>query len=285
MYSNRFKGYFYVILSAIMFYIITVFVKLITQAGNIPGIEVSFFRFLVGLIIINIIKIRNKKGIKPKNRKAVFARAFLNTGAVIVFFLTIELSTTTKANIYNLTYPVFVAIIAPFFLKEERFTLKKLIAVMLTFIGAYLVAGVNIGKIGLPDLLGISMGVISGFAIVSLRFARMTDTPFTILYYLMSVGTIVTAFLSIWSFRIPSQLEFIYLILMGSLSFGGQFALTKGFKYVTAVEGSLLSASRIFIAAVCGTLFLGEPFSLQILGGGTLIFLSIVMLNSNKKIG
>lgn len=283
MQNNKFKGYAYMMLSVIMFYVMTVFVKLITSAGNIPGIEVTFFRFLIGLIIINIIKYKNNETTKPINKKAVYARAFLNTGAVTLFFITIQLSTTTKANIYNLTYPVFVAIFAPFFLKEENFSFKKIVAVALTFTGAYMVSGVTFGKLGIADVLGISMGVVAGLAIVSLRMARMTDSPFTILYYLMTLGTFITAALSVWTFKIPTLNELLLLVIMGLLSFGGQFAITKGFKYVTAVEGSLLSATRIFIAAICGTLFLGEAFNVQILIGGTLIFLSIVLLNSEKN--
>jgi drug/metabolite transporter (DMT)-like permease len=66
---------------------------------------------------------------------------------------------------------------------------------------------------------------------------------------------------------------------MGIFSYLGQYTLTNGFKYVKAVQGSLISSSRIFVASIFGIMFLGEPFSLAILGGGTLIFTGIVLVS------
>ena len=39
---------------------------------------------------------------------------------------------------------------------------------------------------------------------------------------------------------------------------GGQFLITVGFRYVTAVEGSIISSMRIFLAALLGPLVAGE---------------------------
>jgi drug/metabolite transporter (DMT)-like permease len=53
----------------------------------------------------------------------------------------------------------------------------------------------------------------------------------------------------------------------------GQYLLTFGFLFVTAVEGSIISSSRIFIAALLGPLLVGDP-SLVLSGwiGALLIF-------------
>ncbi|MBZ4682690.1 MAG: putative secreted protein [Fusobacteriales bacterium] len=279
---DKLKGYGYILLSVIFFYLMSVSVKLITKNGNIPGVEVSFFRFLIGMIIVWTNKIRYKQDIKPVNKKAVFARAFLNTFAVILFFVTIQLTTTTKANIYNMTYPIFVAIFAPIFLKNETFNIKKMFAVILAFYGTYLISGIKLNSFDIADIFGILMGVVAGLAIVSLRAARLTDKPSTILFYLMNTGTVVTLVMFFYMFKMPNINEFILLIIMGVLSFLGQYTITKGYKYVSAVEGSVLSATRIFIASIIGILFLNEPNNFTIFFGGTLIFLAILILNINK---
>ncbi|MDN5303490.1 MAG: hypothetical protein PWP46_369 [Fusobacteriaceae bacterium] len=279
---DKLKGYGYILLSVIFFYLMSVSVKLITKNGNIPGVEVSFFRFLIGMIIVWTNKIRYKQDIKPVNKKAVFARAFLNTFAVILFFVTIQLTTTTKANIYNMTYPIFVAIFAPIFLKNETFNIKKMFAVILAFYGTYLISGIKLNSFDIADIFGILMGVVAGLAIVSLRAARLTDKPSTILFYLMNTGTVVTLVMFFYMFKMPNINEFILLIIMGVLSFLGQYTITKGYKYVSAVEGSVLSATRIFVASIIGILFLNEPNNFTIFFGGTLIFLAILILNINK---
>ncbi|BDU50999.1 DMT family transporter [Haliovirga abyssi] len=276
--NTKFKGYFLVFISVLFFSFMTLIVKLITKNNNIPGVEVTFFRFLIGFIIIYSIKSIKKKKIVPVNKKALWARAILNTLAVILFFVTIQLSTVTKANIYNLTYPIFVAIFAPFFL-DEKLTLKKAFIVLLALIGTYLVVGFNFKEVGLGDITGILGGVVAGFAIISLRKARLTDESFTILYYLMKIGLVITFFSFVWFFKIPSVYELLLLVSVGAVSFLGQFFITEGYKYISALGGSILSSSRIFVAAILSIIFLGELLKLNVIIGGTLIFLSVVLIN------
>jgi len=59
--------------------------------------------------------------------------------------------------------------------------------------------------------------------------------------------------------------------------------LTLGFRYVTAVEGSILSSTRILLAAVCGPLIAMDP-ALNRYGwiGALLIFGANVMLAFKK---
>lgn len=282
----KLRGYIYTILSVILFSFMTLLVKLITKTGNIPAVEVVFFRFIIGFLAISITKKSRNLKINPINKKALWARAICNTLAVVFFFVTIQLSTITKANIYNLTYPVFVALIAPIFL-PERLNFKKFLAVLLALFGTYLVVGAKIENLNIGDLVGILSGLTAGFAIVSLKKARLTDESFTILYYLMSIGTVITFISFMWFFKIPSLYEFMLLISVGLVSFAGQYTITYGMKYITAVESSILSSSRIFIAALLSVLILGEILTLNVLLGGVIIFISIVLINtlsSQKKV-
>ena len=48
------KGYTMVFASTMFFYIMTLFVKMITKDGRIPSTEVTFFRFLIGFIMVNV---------------------------------------------------------------------------------------------------------------------------------------------------------------------------------------------------------------------------------------
>lgn len=284
--AERKKGYLMVFASTMFFYIMTVFVKFITAGGSIPGTQVTFFRFLIGFILVNAGMMKNGYQIGMKNKKAVLCRATLSSLAILLFFIVIQHSTTTKANIYNLTYPIFVAAFGPIFLKDERWTLKNIIGVLVSFGGILLISGVGFGTFEAVDILGIVMGTVAGLGIIALREARKTDSPNTILFYLMVIGIIITIIPFGSTFKMPTPTEWIYVIGMGTFSYLGQYTLTHGFKYVKAVEGSLISESRIFVAALCGVLFLGEEFSLAMMGGGILIFLGIVIVSvewSRKK--
>ncbi len=283
---DRKKGYIMVFASTMFFYMMTIFVKFITAGGSIPGTQVTFFRFLIGFILVNIGMMKNGYEVRMVNRKAVLSRAALSSLAILLFFIVIQYSTTTKANIYNLTYPIFVAALGPIFLKDERWTVKNIVGVIVSFGGILLISGAGFGSFEAVDLLGIVMGTVAGLGIIALREARKTDSPNTILFYLMSIGIAITLIPFGSTFKVPTPIEWFYIVGMGTFSYLGQYTLTHGFKYVKAVEGSLISEARIFVAALCGVLFLGEEFSFAMLGGGTLIFLGIVIVSvewSKKK--
>jgi drug/metabolite transporter (DMT)-like permease len=285
--NSNIKGYIMVFASTMFFYIMTLFVKMITKDGRIPSTEVTFFRFLIGFIIVNLSLMKTGYNIKMVNKKAVLARGFFTALAILFFFMVIEYSTTTKANIYNLTYPIFVTIFGPLLLADERWTLKNMIGVTVAFIGVFLISGLALGVVSWVDALGLLQGFIAAAGIIALRKARVTDNSSTILFYLMSIGVIMSGIPFGYQFKVPTYREGFLLVGMGVFSYLGQYTLTNGFKYVKAVEGSLISSSRIFVAAICGILFLGEPFSITVLGGGSLIFIGIVLVSlkeNSKKI-
>ena len=64
----------------------------------------------------------------------------------------------------------------------------------------------------------------------------------------------------------------------------GQYLLTYGFLYVTAVEGSIISSGRIVLAALLGPLIVGDP-ALGIIGwcGALLIFMANSSLAVRKS--
>jgi len=73
--------------------------------------------------------------------------------------------------------------------------------------------------------------------------------------------------------RIPNHWELYYLSMSAAFSVLGQYLLTVGFRFVTAVEGSVLSSTRILIAAFFGPILASDQ-SLGIYGwaGALLIF-------------
>lgn len=283
--ERNLKGYTMVFASTLFFYVMTLFVKMITKDGRIPSTEVTFFRFLIGFVMVNIGMMKTGYKIKMVNKKAVLSRGFFTALAILLFFIVIEYSTITKANIYNLTYPIFVTIFAPLLLEDERWTLNNIVGVVIAFVGIFLLSGLALGVVSWVDGLGLFMGFIAAAGIIALRKARITDDSSTILFYLMSIGLIMTVVPFGHQFKVPIIKESLLLLGMGVFSYLGQYTLTNGFKYVKALEGSLISSSRIFIAAICGILFLGEPFSFTILGGGSLIFIGIILVSvkGNKK--
>jgi drug/metabolite transporter (DMT)-like permease len=211
-------------------------------------------------------------------------RAFSNVAAVLVFFLSISLISATRANLYNMTYPAFVALIAPTVI-GERLTLKAGFAVLLTLAGVMFVMNPMVmEKVGFGDLIGLLSALCAAYTMVMLRKARMTDDSFTIIFFLMLIGLIITGILQFISFLWPSPKQLLLLITIGVSGVLGHFFLTYAYRFVTALEGAIISSLRIFAVSILSVLFLEETLTIPIALGGFLIFVSVIVLNARGRL-
>ena len=281
---DRVKGYTLVFLSAICFSLMVISAKYLMSSSNISAFEVILFRFILGFSILLAIKVIYKKSIRPVNSKTVIYRAISNTLAVTVFFVVIELISVSKANVYNMTYPIFVAIFAHYTLKE-RLTVRGVFAVIIGFVGVLFVSDLSsFASSKLSDVVGILSGITAGIAITSLKAARNYDKSFTILFYLMLFGLVLLLLLSPFYWVTPGSNELLFLFLIAVLSLGGQYFLTAGYKYVTSLEGAIVSSSRILFVTILGIILFQEELELSFYIGSVLVLSSIIILNSKLVI-
>lgn len=278
---DKLKGYFFVSLSVISFSLMVTLVKHLNSVSNIPPMEIAFFRFLVGFSVIVGLKFLLKKSIRPNNLKNVLLRGFGNSFAVIVFFIIISMITVSKANIYNMTYPIFVAIIAHFYIKE-RMTRLSLLSIFIGFIGILFTMNIGVSALNLSDSIGIFSGLTAGFAIVCLKQARQTDEAFTILFYVMGSGLIMTLPFMKLFYISPSASQLFMLISIASLALLGQYFITYGYKFITALEGAIISSLRIVVVSLLGIIFFKDVLTTNLIIGATLIMTSIIIINSKR---
>jgi drug/metabolite transporter (DMT)-like permease len=245
-----------------------------------PAAEITFFRFSTGFIFAAAYVIYTKKTIIPTKFTFIIMRSFTNTIAVLLFFVGIQYTTVSKSNLLNMTYPVFVFLLAPIF-NKEKITLKHCIFLLLTMIGSYLVvipdaSAFSISSINKGDIFSLLSGVVAGFAINSLREARKTDPSYLVLFYLMGVGTIINIFFIIPGFVIPENRHLLNLIFTTAASLLGQVFLTAGYKHISAADGSIISLSRILFALILGIIIFSDPMNLRIAIGSIIILVSIL---------
>jgi drug/metabolite transporter (DMT)-like permease len=270
------KGIILMLLASLAFSGGSVFAKMAMTGTDVTGLQVVFFRFLIGLVVTAIYMVSKRISFRPNNIKYVSMRAVTNSAAAILLFTGIQLTTVTNANMLNMTYPVFVFVIAPFLNREENRPVHYLYLV-LTIAGAFMVINPSMQGVNTGDIIALLSGIVAGFAISSLREARKYDHSMLILFYLMLLGTPVSLALAAPVFVVSPGAGVWWLILAAASSVvAGQIFLTVGFRYVSAAAGSLVTATRIPMAAALGITFLGDPLNATIIAGGLLILVSLV---------
>jgi drug/metabolite transporter (DMT)-like permease len=276
------RGIILLILAEFCFALATVFVKFITNGSDIPAIEITFFRVSMGVIVAALYMWKTKTSFKPHKVTLVISRAVFSFSALVAFFYSVEHSSVTNANMLNMTYPVFIFLVAPLF-NLERMHKISLLFLVVAMAGIYLVVFPDFSNINKGDIIGLLSGILAAFAIISLSMAREYDSTVLIVFYLMAIGTVFNAIMMVPVFVVPRQDDLPYLLASGAAGLTGQILLTMGYKNVSAKAGSMVSSSRIIFAALMGFFFFSEALSPRIIVGGLLIIGSIIGVSALQK--
>ena len=276
------RGIYLLILAELCFATATVFAKFVTNSSDIPAIEITFSRLILGVILATLYMLKTRTSFIPKRIPLVIARAILSFSALITFFYSVEHSSVTNANMLNMTYPIFIFLVAPLF-KLEKLHKISLLFLGMAMIGIYLVIFPDFSHINKGDVIGLLSGIFGAFSIITLSIAREHDSTILIVFYLMAIGTVINVFMLAPVFVMPHISDLPFLIASGLAGVSGQVLLTMGYKHVTAKAGSMVSSSRIIFASAMGFFFFSEALSIRILAGGFLIIAAIIGISALRN--
>lgn len=245
--------------SAFGFYLATATVKWSTSAGlAIDSALFVFARFISGFVVVcGILAVRRARP-RVVRYDYLIGRTLANCVAVYCFFKAVEMTSVAEANILNMTYPLFIALISWFWFKQER-DLAAIGMVGVAFLGVWLILSPSTLGFRIESLWGIGSGVSAAIAIIYLNLSRRVHDTETTLFFLFGVGAVIIALLFYRSFVIPNTAEMKYLALCAFFSVTAQYLLTLGFRFVTALEGGIISSTRILLAAMLGPVIASDP--------------------------
>jgi len=258
--------------SALCFALMSLFVKMAITSG-VKVLDLTFYRFAFGSIALGAYFLLRRRDFQVKSWKFSLLRAFTNIFAVSLFYYSFQYLDLGTANLLNLTYPIFISILAPLILREQT-SAAKILAVLLSSIG------VGILLIGKSDLtyqtgiwIGLACGLVSAITIMSLKQARKFDSPQVIVAILMTCGTAALA--PFFSFEFPSHWPAVFWASFFALT--GQLFITYSFRGLSAVQGSIASSARILMSYSLGILVLGDIFEWRFLISFALVMLAIYL--------
>lgn len=255
--THRLLGELAVFTSAFCFYLSTVVIRWSQTEVTIDPSYFAFFRFLTGFLVVCAVMAISRQAPRPQRYHLLVGRAVANSVAVYCFYMAVKYTSVAEANILNMTYPVFVALLSWGLLREQRDpTALALVAV--AFAGIWLILAPSKIDIKLTNLWGLASGVSASFAIMYLSVSRRYHDANTVLFFMFGLGSLLTAAVFHKHFFWPDSTGFYYLVMCAVAGIAGQFLITIGFRYITAVEGSIISSTRILLAALLGPIMTGE---------------------------
>ncbi len=288
--SNKLLGFSSVFASAVCFYLATATLRWARLNGvDVDSANFVFGRFFLGFLMVSGLLIVKRSAPKPVSWHYLIGRTLANTMAVYCFFKAVDLTSVAEGNILNMTYPLFVALFSWFTLKDER-NPAAILVVLVAFAGVIMILAPDLFHSGLltrfnlNSLWGLASGVSASVAIIYLNLSRRVHSTETTLFFMFGMGCVIIVLLFKDRIVWPDGHAFLFIALCSILSVMGQIFITFGFRFVTAVEGSIVSSSRILLAALLGPVIAAEP-ALNLTGwvGAFLIFAGNVYLALPKK--
>jgi drug/metabolite transporter (DMT)-like permease len=222
---------------------------------RLPGAEVAFVRFLVGIAATALAATRYR--LRAKNWIGLGLRGAFGGAAVLCFFTAIEHLPVGIATLLNYTAPVFTALWAALFL-GERIGRRAVAALAITTVGVALVVTGGGARVpfGRWTLLGILSSLLSGAAVATIREVRRSDGPWEIFAAFCLVGAAVTAPFALARWVPPSTGEWAMLLLVGALSVIAQIMMTWALRWLPAgVSGILMQLTPVAALALGWAVF------------------------------
>ena len=255
----RLVGGWAVFASAFCFYLSTVVIRWSQAEVSIAPSYFVFTRFLLGSLVVCSIMAYRRQLPRPRSYHLLLGRTVFNCVAVYCFYMAVKFTSVAEANILNMTYPVFVALISWALLREQRDPVA-MVMVVVAFAGIWLILAP--GKIDLKtaNLWGLASGLSASASMTYLNVSRQVHDTNTVLFFMFGLGALLMFAVFRGDFFWPDSRELYYLGLCAAFGVAGQFLLTIGFRHVTAVDGSIISSMRILLAALLGPFVVGEPF-------------------------
>ena len=261
------------LLSTFSFAIMNVMVK---KLGNIPSMEMMFFRCAVSMILCFQILIRDKVDWKGSNRMRLILRGTFGTISVYTFFLTIQNMPLGTAVTIQYLSPIFTTVIAICLLKEKVKPLQWLFFII-SFSGVLVIKGFDM-RISLTMLaIGILSALSSGFAYNMVRSLREKENTMVVVLHFQIVGAIVGFAFTLFNWQTPHGWQWFYLIMIGVLTQIGQVNLTKALQLERVANVTIFNYLGIIYALGFGFILFGEEYHWVALAGIILVIGGVLL--------
>ena len=270
------------------------FVRKLNALGLV-SMEIVGLRASVTTVVMFLFLLFFKRKLLKIHLKDIWC--FLGTGICSIvffnycYFKAITLTSLSVAAILLYTAPAIVMVFS-YFMFGEKFTKRKLLSLVMTFVGCILVTGIlnDTGEISISGIL-VGLGAGLGYALYSIfsRYALERGyQSLTITFYTFLVATIGTFFLAdmrqVVEVAIDSGKIFLFCLAFGILcTVIPYLTYTLGLQYVENGKASIIASVEPVTATLLGVFLFREKITVIGILGIVLVLAALVLCNERKK--
>ncbi|MDO8727788.1 MAG: DMT family transporter [Candidatus Methanoperedens sp.] len=283
---SYFKGYYQVIAASILYGLIGIFIKLIT---DMPIGSIIFFRILFALTAISLYLFFSGRffELRLKEKKSyLLMLGLFEAAAVLANFYSIRYTTVSIAVLLLYTTPIYVTLLSPLVLKEN-ITKRSIIALLLSITGVVLVVQPQTHQNGI-NIIGMGLGLASGllFACMILTSRKIKDiyTGTAQATWSMIVSLII---FSPFAFAVSTDVlkdHMQLLILFGLIPTAiGGILYFSGLRLIKAQSASIISLLEPVSAVLFAYIILSNTIAITTVLGGVFILMGAYLISTEDS--
>jgi drug/metabolite transporter (DMT)-like permease len=239
----------------------------------------GFFRFFLGLVIILPYIIKNKDAVlRTTHLKKHILRAILGLPAMLLYFSALVLLPIEKLTAISFVVPLIVTILAVFFLGEKIYIYRTL-ALILGFSGMLVIIRPGFVEISIGVYMVLFSALLWSINIIITKKISKDDSAITILAYQSIFMSLLSFFIVLFFWEMPSLKTFIYLILAAMCGTVLHLALNHAFKLVDVSMTQPYSFLNLVFASIIGYFVFNETPDLYTWVGALIIFVGVLIIS------
>jgi len=246
------------------------------EAGHeLDTFELMMYRSIIGVIVVVIVA-SVAGSLKTVSRKRFGLHVIRNVCHFFgqnLWFFAITVIPLAQVFAFEFSTPIWVALLAPFFL-GEKLTKLKILVVLLGFSGILIVAQ--------PGTITLSAGVIAaalcaiGFAgtFIATKLLSKTESITCILFWLASMQLVFGILCSGYDgdITLPSVSIIPFIVLVGVCGLLAHFSIVMALRYAPVTVIAPIDFLRLPIIVVIGAAFYNEGIDLWVIVGAVIVF-------------
>ena len=275
--SNNKLAISLIIISVFFGTVMLSFLKIAQEDVNVY--VAGFFRFFLGLVIILPYIVKNKDAVlKTTHLKQHFLRAILGLPAMLLYFSALVLLPIEKLTAISFVVPLIVTILAVFFLGEKIYIYRTL-ALLLGFSGMLVIIRPGFVDISIGVYMVLFSALLWSINIIITKKISKDDSAITILAYQSIFMSLLSFFIVLFFWEMPSLKTFIYLILAAMCGTVLHLTLNHAFKLVDVSMTQPYSFLNLVFASIIGYFVFDEIPDLYTWIGALIIFTGVLIIS------
>ena len=283
-------GIIFAILSSASFGLLGVFAELAYRNGSNP-MTVLIARFIIATVILFVLLLVTKRSFKVTKRQLIILilmGVFAYTLVTQTLFESYKYISVGLATALNFIYPLFVCILA-FIFDKEKFTKKKMLALVISVAGVFLLSISNLQVKGLEGIiLALASGLIYGGVvfIMGKEDIRSMDGLLVSFYCCLFAGITVVImgfFKHDIVFKMNLNLGISYAGIAIISTVASLVFLQLAIKQIGSSKTAILGTFEPIIGVVASCCILGEKLSMPIILGVVVIIIGAVLAIIDDK--